>query len=149
MSLVVEESTYLEHYGVKGMRWGVRRDRRINTLRKAGSGKAKFNEKARAYTNKPLLSPIPLLGPIDLVAGRGFRGAARRKANRNALAYERIRTGESTVRDRLTQINNLKYQDVFPTSKAATNTSAAIGATIVGAILVGATQSAIKKAIEN
>lgn len=29
--MIIDESTYLEHYGVKGMRWGVRRNRRLQT----------------------------------------------------------------------------------------------------------------------
>lgn len=124
--MLIDEASYIEHFGTKGMKWGVRRDRRVNNYRLVSKGGGNVGNKVRAYGD---------LGPIDLVKGRGFRGGSARKAERIANSTKNIRAGKAGARDILTRIANLRYQDMFPTGKAATDTSAGTRASIAGTIL--------------
>lgn len=125
--MIITAEDYIEHFGVKGMRWGVRRDRRANTHIKVGAGQGTLSDKVRSGLT---------VGPVDLVKGRGFKGAAARKGLRQLERNERVRNGESTVKDKLLYIGGTKYQDILPTGKSSVNTKAAIGASVVGAIIV-------------
>lgn len=44
--MYVDEQTYLEHYGVKGMRWGIRKEENRDRIRRAGN--AIMDTRARA-----------------------------------------------------------------------------------------------------
>lgn len=118
---------YIEHYGVKGMQWGVRRDRRANTHVKVGEGLGNKSERIRSALT---------VGPVDLVKGGGFRGAAARRGKRQIDRNARVRAGESSAKDKIAYYGGSKYQDVFPTGKSSTNTKAAVGATIAGYLVV-------------
>ena len=48
MDPLQEDIDFLEHFGVKGMQWGVRRDRRAAALVKVGSGQGTTSQKVRA-----------------------------------------------------------------------------------------------------
>lgn len=49
--MIIEESVYLEHYGTKGMRWGVRRSAR-NDVRTAGSSGRKTGQRVKRDKKK-------------------------------------------------------------------------------------------------
>jgi hypothetical protein len=134
-----EDIDFLEHYGVKGQRWGVRRDRRANTLKKVGSGKGSGTEKLRAYTT---------VSPLDVARGRGFKGAAKLRGERQLSRNARIRKGEASVRDILVYYGGTKHQDLIPTNKKKTNTKAALGASIAGVVLVSIGSNAIGAALK-
>lgn len=51
----MDEMNYLEHYGVKGMRWGVRKDRSTSTT---GRKRPNRREEARRMTDKELRDKI-------------------------------------------------------------------------------------------
>lgn len=131
---------YLEHFGVKGMRWGVRRDRRAQNLVNVGQGKGTATQKLRAYGTT---------SPLDVVRGRGFKGGARIRGQRQLARNKRIRNGEASVRDRLVYVGGTKYQDIFPTGKSRTNTSAAVGASIAGALVVSVGFQAVGAILKN
>ena len=118
---------FLEHYGVKGMRWGVRRDRRANTLVKVGKGKGTRSEKTRAALTT---------SPVDIVKGRGLKGGAKRRGERQLARNKRVRNGEASAKDYLVYYGGTKYQDLIPTGKDRLNTKAAVGATVAGYMLV-------------
>ena len=129
---------FLEHFGVAGMKWGVRRNRRANTLAKVGRGEGTKGEKLRAYSQ---------LSPLDIAKGRGLRGGARVRGNRQLQRNARVKAGEGSVRDKLAFVGGSRYQDIFPTGKSAGNTKAAVGASIAGVLLVSVGSKAIKKAL--
>lgn len=106
-----EIDSYFEHFGVRGMKWGVRRTRRAERLArwKEGSGKASW------------LRSTAHVGPIDLVKGRGIRGGTARKAMREVARENRRRNGEATTRDRLARIGNTKVQDLVPVRASKAN----------------------------
>lgn len=134
--MIIDEEVFLEHYGVKGMQWGVRRNRRANSLVKVGAGKGGKSEKVRAALT---------VGPIDLIKGRGLKGGAGRKGMRQLQRNARVKAGEASVSDKLKYYGGSKYQDIFPTGKAATNTKAAIGASVAGYLVFGAVMNVGKK----
>jgi hypothetical protein len=131
-----EVDVFLEHFGVLGMKWGVRRERRANRFAKVGRGAGNKSEKLRSYTD---------LGPIDFVKGRGLRGGAARKGYRLKNANKNIKAGKATVRNILTYGVNTRHQDIFPTSKKSTNTQAAVGATIAAAVLFSVGKSYLNR----
>lgn len=53
--MIINEDDYLEHFGVKGMKWGVRKQKVLNAkseykkARKAGLGKDQLNSAKSAY----------------------------------------------------------------------------------------------------
>ena len=53
--MIINEEDYLEHFGVKGMKWGVRKQKVLNAkseykkARKAGLGKDQLNSAKSAY----------------------------------------------------------------------------------------------------
>ena len=55
--MIINEDEYLEHFGVKGMKWGVRKQKVLNAkseykkARKAGLGKDQLNSAKNAYKN--------------------------------------------------------------------------------------------------
>jgi hypothetical protein len=129
-----EISDFLDHHGVRGQKWGIRKQRRAENFVKVGKGMGRPGERIRSATN---------VGPIDLVKGRGFRGAAARKGARQKKAFK----GKLTGRKVLTRVAAVRYQDVIPTSQSKKNTSAAVGASIAGYILVHQGTKLVKKAI--
>lgn len=82
------EAHILEHYGVKGMRWGVRKAVRETT-----------SERAR--------------GRAELQRAVGLKKTA---AKTHAHA-ERIARGEATTRDILKEVGHFRFTDVIPRKK--------------------------------
>ena len=95
----------LEHFGVKGMKWGVRRDRRAARLARVGRGEGGIRDKTRALAN---------VNAVDLVRGRGLRGAAARRSERQIDRNRRVREGEASARDLLTYFGSTRITDLIP-----------------------------------
>jgi hypothetical protein len=106
--MIIDEDVYLAHHGVKGMKWGVRRQRRIDRISRAGQPGSTKASRART-----LLSTTPT-GPVDLVKGRGLRGGAARKATRIQSRTDRLAAGEGRVRDVLMHIGGTRLSDILP-----------------------------------
>lgn len=130
----VDVNDFLEHFGVKGMRWGVRRDNRANTLVRVGRGQGTKSQKVRAALTT---------SPLDIVKGRGLKGGALRRGQRQLARNSRVRSGEASVKDKLAYYGGSRYQDIIPTGKARSNTAAAVGASIAGVLLVNVGSQAV------
>lgn len=141
--MIITEEDYLEHYGVKGMKWGVRRQRRIDVLRRAGAKDSTISTRVRAATN---------LGVIDLAKGRGIRGGAARKATRLTDRRARIKAGEASVMDKLKHYGSYGSIDAIPVraknaDKPGTASRDKKIVLAVGAAYVA--QALIKQAVKN
>lgn len=132
MEALQEDIEFLEHFGVKGMQWGVRRDRRAASLVKVGYGQGTTSQKVRALANYT---------PLDAIKLRGLKKASRIRGERQLARNERIHAGESSVKDKLMFFGGTKFQDIIPTTGEKRHDGsagkAAIGASIAGAVLFG------------
>ena len=132
-----EDIEFLEHFGVKGMQWGVRRDRRAAALVKVGQGKGTKEQKVRALARYT---------PLDALKLRGLKKASLARGQRQLSRNARVRNGESSTFDKLAFFGGTKFQDIIPTTgsnnKNRDATKAAIGASIAGVVLVGAGKTA-------
>lgn len=99
---------FLDHTGVKGMKWGVRRNKRAETLNRVGRGEGSGKDKVKAALN---------VNAIDLIKGRGLQGAAARRGARVTARNDRVQKGEGSVKDMLVYYGSTRYQDLLP-SKA-------------------------------
>lgn len=98
----------LEHAGIKGMKWGVRRERRRQAyvrggvkVKEGGSRAAKIRTAAK-------------LGPIDLIRGRGIVGGAQRKSKRWGAQLERFDKGQATALDLVKRYGSMHARDLIP-----------------------------------
>jgi hypothetical protein len=86
-----DAEAFLAHYGVKGMRWGVRRENRIQSLERVGAGTASRGEKTRYALTEATGAAMRRNGGL---AG----SAANKAANMRAVDARRAR-GEGSVAD--------------------------------------------------
>lgn len=102
-------SKYIEHHGVAGMKWGVRRTRRLQALQRAGTKGGPKISKVRALAN---------VGPVDLIKGRGITGGAHRKAVRIKGQLGRHKAGKATTVDLVKRYGSTRVSDLIPTTKS-------------------------------
>ena len=98
-----EVDLMLAHAGVKGMKWGVRRDRRVQRLANAGIEGSSKASRARASSE---------LSVLDLK--KGVEGGARERAIRQKDRNERVRTGKGSTKDLLAYYGGTKLEDFIP-----------------------------------
>lgn len=101
-----ENFDFLAHYGVKGMKWGVRKrakDRvkransnrlakRSESLKRVSEGKGSIRDKAYALST---------ISSGKIIANKGFKNAAAEKASRLSDRNERVKSGKTTITDKL------------------------------------------------
>jgi hypothetical protein len=85
----------LEHHGIKGMRWGVRREGRISRLERVGSGKGSTGDKLRVGLTE--------VSGLSRMRNNGLRGAAANKAANMRTRDARVASGHATVMDHLSR----------------------------------------------
>jgi hypothetical protein len=102
------DALLLEHVGVKGMKWGVRRERRRQVYQRGG---IKVREGGSIASK---IRTGAMLGPIDLIRGRGIVGGARRKSTRVAGQLERFDKGKATGLDLVKRYGSTRVSDLVP-----------------------------------
>lgn len=112
--------TFLAHYGVKGMKWGVRRStpgvsrvkgaaldrnqRRTAKFKRVAEGRGTIGDKVYALNR---------INSGQLIVNRGLKGAANKKVADLENQRDRILTGKTTVRDKLGTALTLKATDLL------------------------------------
>lgn len=81
----------IKHFGVKGMRWGVRRDNRIARLERVGSGHGSRSDKVRVALGEVSTKSVSTHGSVA--------GAARNKAANMRARDARAAKGTATLMD--------------------------------------------------
>lgn len=94
---------WLAHYGVKGMKWGVKKARsgdlgtRAARAKRYASGESKKAGGARRLVDTA--SALNNYGVNDLVKGRGLHSSAKRHAKVYEAERKRLATGKATGKD--------------------------------------------------
>lgn len=101
----MEVEEFLEHHGIKGQKWGIRRLRRAELFKRASKPNSGI-AKTRAITGG--------LGPIDLIKGRGISGGSDRKFKRISSRETRIRNGKSHISDKIIHYGSTRIEDLVP-----------------------------------
>jgi hypothetical protein len=147
--MILNEDIFLEHYGIKGMKWGVRKEQRAYKLKqtalqkkenkarrlaglgtKPGKAVSGFERARSAYDT--VLTPTTIR---DLVKTRSINEAQLAKADRIQARINRRKRGEASVRDNLAYYANFRYQDQFPTNQSVRSRNVNLGASFAGALL--------------
>lgn len=111
MSGLTREEAFdiLEHSGVKGMKWGVRRarvgdlNRQISRLDRVASGNSSALDKARVLGNS---------SSHNLIKQKGLKNEAARKSAAKAKQRDRLVNGEAKVTDILKAYGSVSILDL-------------------------------------
>jgi hypothetical protein len=126
----------IEHAGIKGMKWGVRRERRIERLARGGVKGGSAISRVRAAGR---------IGPVDFVRGRGVRGGSARKAVRVQGQLDRFKRGEASAVDIIKRYGSTHARDLVPVREKNVGKKTRVRGDIVGAagvVLIGASIAA-------
>lgn len=100
-----EVDDFLEHHGVKGMKWGARRQRSLDRIERVANSTASTRDKLHALTQVPTL---------NIVKGKGLSGGAKITAEKRKARRDRIQSGQGTVKDLLVQLGTVRIADLGP-----------------------------------
>lgn len=99
----------LAHFGVKGMKWGVKKayteriTKKTDRFDRVASGKGSFGDKART---------LATTSTHDLAAGRGLKGAASIRSARDKAHLDRINNGHAKLKDVLRMVGTVSNRDI-------------------------------------
>jgi hypothetical protein len=99
----------LEHFGVKGMKWGVRKgytsriSNKAAAARRVSEGKASVVDKVRIHGTT---------SSADFIKGGGFKGGARVRADRDEAHVQRINEGKATTLDLIKLYGGARITDI-------------------------------------
>lgn len=100
MSPLQEDLEFLEHYGVKGQKWGTRRTRRVqghlDRVAKVRDGTASKGEKVR----------------VGLASGIVTSKGASRALKRGAMVKSMVDDGEARATDLLLKLQGIRISDL-------------------------------------
>lgn len=89
--MIIDKDDYLEHYGKKGMRWGIREGKKVTGYSRSGANRVSRNKAKINATVDLLETPLGIYIPT-----RKLQKIAGLQAQN-----DRIKRGETTVRDKL------------------------------------------------
>lgn len=112
MSDIEDDSpqAWLAHYGVRGMKWGVRRrynekqGNRVRRLDRVAKGKGSAGDKLKALGESSLL---------ELAANGGLKNTARIHSEATKKHLQRVNSGKKKAADLLIIAGNLSLGDVL------------------------------------
>jgi hypothetical protein len=93
--MTYDSDEILEHYGKKGMKWGVRQQNRLDASKRVAEGTGTKEDRNLVLANQSVIS---------LIRNKGVTGAAAKDAARLQLQKERIESGKATAIDLLNNI---------------------------------------------
>lgn len=131
--LIIGEDYFLQHFGVSGMKWGVRRSRRQQALERGAVKGGYKSSRVRA---------VARLGPVDIIRGRGIRGGAERKSARVGAQLERHAQGKSTALDLVKRYGSTRASDLVPVRASKANKMTTHKADIAAVAALGALYAA-------
>lgn len=122
--MIIDEAVYLEHFGVKGQKWGVRRaeirtakgpDRfgnranvrfqgQQNQLKRIASGRGSKTERTVAA-----LAQIPL---ANIIVERSISGGAMRTLEQNQRFKDRVNAGRLVIPDMLNRLGGVDVREI-------------------------------------
>lgn len=126
----LQDKAYLEHYGKKGMKWGVRRQkaaiaaakaRKTNPDRTGNRNNDKYqktiDQYRRAASGKATKTDTLILGAfkipvVDLIAGGGVQGASQNILDRNQKSQRKIKAGKSRITDKLNRAGGIDVREL-------------------------------------
>lgn len=99
-----EVDDFLVHYGVKGMRWGVRKSRKKAGVGRASGAKLDRNARRKAYYEKKISKSgrgytAPVMGVISLLPERKRKAILQKRVDRITAADKRIKSGNRSAKD--------------------------------------------------
>lgn len=107
--MIIDEEVFLEHYGVKGQKWGQRRQRRaqsqVDTLKRVSKGQAKGRDKRVA-------------GSLGVLSKKGAARTLRRLEKKqkvlemNRTSSNVIRRGSAHVTTALHSLQGVSMKDL-------------------------------------
>jgi hypothetical protein len=88
-----EVESFIEHFGKKGMKWGVRRQKRLARAQRVATGKSSKGETAAFLLTDTSRASVK--------RNKGVAGAAASRVRELKGRKERIQKGEAKVKDML------------------------------------------------
>ena len=128
--ILQEDINFLEHYGKKGMKWGVRKAnnakaaakaRKANPVRpgnrKNEDAQKRLDQVRRVASGKGSAADKLIVGafklPVqDLVLGGGLRGGAQVNLDRSANLKKKINAGKSRTTDRMLRLGGYDIREL-------------------------------------
>lgn len=115
MSTAIETDEFLEHYGVKGMKWGLRRGGLKSRIKGArlDQNQRRTAIATRAANGKSTLEERIVNKPTKILLGKeGYTRFAKNEVENLGAQKKRIETGKKTVMDVLETYNTLTMLDL-------------------------------------
>jgi hypothetical protein len=97
--VIIDEEDYIEHFGVKGMKWGVRKDRGRSGTARSGQKTPRFSAEQKVKAKKVAIG----LGVLTVAAGTAY------------LAYSMNRNGNVPIRSITPPASAKKFVDEVKT----------------------------------
>lgn len=91
MANEAEVEDFLEHFGVKGMKWGKRNQKRLARANRVGKGTASKADKA--------IFGLTDTSAVSIAKNKGLQGAGKMRAKELGRRKARINAGKAGVRD--------------------------------------------------
>lgn len=94
-----QDVEFLEHFGKKGMRWGVHQQTRLDASNRVAKGEAMPGDKGLVLGKQSALS---------LIRNKGLKGAAAKDAAKLQAMKDRVESGQASTKDMLSRYGGMQ-----------------------------------------